>query len=110
MVMCSEPAMRAPLSGFFAAYSSRIAIKPGISVSAMRISLRPQSVSDRSATLQSVNVLLCGTALITRYLRLRKEFVSAVALDARDLLVAASTPRAWRAVKPVATLLEGRAF
>jgi hypothetical protein len=41
IVMCSEPVMRAPLSGWLAAYSSRIAIRPGISVSAMRISLRP---------------------------------------------------------------------
>ena len=29
MVMCSEPAMRAPLSGCAAAYSSRIAIRRG---------------------------------------------------------------------------------
>jgi hypothetical protein len=35
------------------ANSSRIAIRPGISVSAMRISLRPQSASARSATLKS---------------------------------------------------------
>ena len=41
MVMCSEPAMRAPLSGFAAAYSSRSAIRPGISVSAMAISFSP---------------------------------------------------------------------
>ncbi len=50
MVMCSEPVMRAPFSGWLFAYSSRIAIRPGISVSAMRISLRPQSASARSAT------------------------------------------------------------
>ncbi len=43
MVMCSEPAMRAPLSGWLAAYSSRMAMRPGISVSAIWISLRPQS-------------------------------------------------------------------
>ena len=36
-VMCSEPAMRAPLSGWEAAYSSRSAIRPGISCSARRI-------------------------------------------------------------------------
>ena len=41
--MCSEPAMRAPLSGCLAPYSSRVAIRPGISVSAMEISLRPNS-------------------------------------------------------------------
>ena len=35
IVMCSEPAMRAPLSGCDAAYSARVAIRPGISVSAI---------------------------------------------------------------------------
>ena len=50
MVMCSEPAMRAPLRGWRAAYSSRMAIRPGISVSAMAISLRPQAASVMSAT------------------------------------------------------------
>jgi hypothetical protein len=50
IVMCSEPAIRAPLSGFSARYSSRMAIRPGISVSAMTISLRPQAASARSAT------------------------------------------------------------
>ena len=43
--------MRAPLSGFFAPYSARRAMSPGISFSAMRISLRPQSASLMSATL-----------------------------------------------------------
>ncbi len=51
IVMCSEPAMRAPLSGCLAPYSSRIAIKPGISLSAIESSRRPQSASDKSATL-----------------------------------------------------------
>jgi hypothetical protein len=50
MVMCSEPAMRAPLSGCSLANSLRMAIRPGISLSAMSISLRPQSASARSAT------------------------------------------------------------
>ena len=40
IVMCSEPVIRAPFSGF-AAYSSRSAIRPGISVSAIAISARP---------------------------------------------------------------------
>ena len=47
--MCSEPVMRAPLSGWLAANSSRMAIRPGISVSAMRISLRPQAAREMSA-------------------------------------------------------------
>ena len=50
-VMCREPAMRAPASGWLAPNSSRSAIRPGISCSARRISLRPYSASDRSATL-----------------------------------------------------------
>ena len=41
IVMCSEPAIRAPESGFDSPNSSRSAIRPGISVSAMVISLRP---------------------------------------------------------------------
>ena len=43
IVMCSEPQMRAPRSGWVGPYSSRVAIRPGISVSAMAISLRPHS-------------------------------------------------------------------
>jgi hypothetical protein len=50
MVMCSEPATRAPFSGFLGPNSLRIAIRPGISVSAMSISLRPQSASPISLT------------------------------------------------------------
>ncbi len=50
MVMCSEPAMRAPRSGCVGPYSSRVAIRPGISVSAMAISLRPQSARAMSFT------------------------------------------------------------
>src|SRR6478672_404908 len=55
IVMCRLPAMRAPRSGCSGANSSRIAMRPGISVSAIAISLRPQSASDRSATSKSVN-------------------------------------------------------
>src|SRR5579884_53464 len=58
MVMCSEPVMRTPASGFSFAYLRRIAISPGISCSAMVISLRPQSASERSATLYSVAIRL----------------------------------------------------
>ena len=56
MVMWREPETRAPLSGCRAAYSSRIAISAGISLSAMAISLRPQSASARSATWKSGEV------------------------------------------------------
>src|SRR4249920_2536098 len=79
IVICSEPAMRAPRSGCSAANSSRMAIRPGISVSAIAISLRPQSAKDRSATRKSSEDLDCSTALITRSFRLGKKFVSAVA-------------------------------
>ena len=54
IVMCKEPAMRAPLSGVSLANSSRIAISPGISISAMPISLRPKSASEMSLTMKSV--------------------------------------------------------
>ncbi len=55
IVMWSEPAMRAPLRGCFAANSARIPISAGISDSAIAISLRPQSASARSATRKSLN-------------------------------------------------------
>ena len=54
MVMCSEPVIRAPASGWRSAYSRRVAIRPGISCSASWISLRPNPASARSATLKSV--------------------------------------------------------
>src|ERR1700730_11490118 len=65
MVMCSEPAMRAPRSGCCAANSCRIAIRPGISVSAILISLRPQSARPRSLTRKSLGCLIA--AFIDRF-------------------------------------------
>jgi hypothetical protein len=50
IVMCSDPAMRAPRNGFSLANSCRMAMSPGISVSAILISLRPHSASPRSLT------------------------------------------------------------
>ena len=50
-VMCRQPAIRAPFSGFDVPYSWRVAIRPGISSSAMAISLRPQSARVMSFTL-----------------------------------------------------------
>ena len=41
IVMCSEPMMRAPFSGWASAYSARVCMRPGISCSARMISLRP---------------------------------------------------------------------
>ena len=51
MVMWRDPAMRAPLRGASPPNSLREAIKPGISTSAIWISLRPKSASEMSATL-----------------------------------------------------------
>src|SRR5713226_2716436 len=65
IVMCSEPAMRAPFRGLRAAYSARIAISAGISDSAMAISLRPQPASERSATRKSMNVESTTAAFMT---------------------------------------------
>ncbi len=53
MVMCRQPAMRAPARGLEVPNSSRRAIRPGISFSAISISLRPNSARERSATLKS---------------------------------------------------------
>src|SRR5205823_14747164 len=53
IVICREPAMRAPFNGCFGPYSSRVAIRPGISVSASEISLRPKSARLMSLTMYS---------------------------------------------------------
>ena len=50
-VMCREPVMRAPFRGCSGPYSSRRAMRPGISCSAKRIWCRPASARERSATL-----------------------------------------------------------
>lgn len=50
-VMCSEPMILAPARGRWPWYSARIAMRPGISNSARRISLRPNSAKLRSRTL-----------------------------------------------------------
>ena len=51
IVMCRQPTIRAPLSGWLAPYSLRSAIRPGISFSAMAISLAPHPARPMSATL-----------------------------------------------------------
>src|SRR5580700_2641236 len=53
MVMCRDPLILAPRNGCCAANSWRIAMRPGISVSAILISLRPQSANERSLTTKS---------------------------------------------------------
>ena len=50
IVMWRLPAILAPASGLDVPYSSRRAMRPGISFSAIRISLRPNSAWPRSRT------------------------------------------------------------
>ena len=49
-VICRQPAMRAPSSGFLPANCRRSCISPGISFSAMATSRRPQAAREMSAT------------------------------------------------------------
>ncbi len=51
IVMWRLPEMRAPASGLRGPYFSRVAMRPGISFSAISISRRPQSASPMSLTL-----------------------------------------------------------
>ena len=57
IVMCRQPATRAPFSGFLPLYSVRIDIRPGISFSAIEISFRPSSARLMSLTLYAGNSL-----------------------------------------------------
>src|SRR5262245_8794608 len=70
IVMCRQPAMRAPLSGCCLPYLARRDIRPGISFSASMISLRPHSARPRSLTLKSSAcadlVVLAGLAWAVR--------------------------------------------
>src|SRR3984885_13527071 len=94
IVMCSEPVIRAPFKGCASAYSARIDIRPGISCSASVISLRPNSASERSATLKSA--LRAAVGLIADMTSSPIGHVSALATE---------TGRAWRITQPVAALL-----
>jgi hypothetical protein len=55
IVIWSDPAMRAPFSGCDGPNSSRMATRPGISVSAMVISVRPQFARPMSFTAKSLD-------------------------------------------------------
>ncbi len=66
IVMCSEPVMRAPASGWASANSARSDIRPGISCSARSISLRPYVASERSATLKSVKSVGSEASVLMR--------------------------------------------
>src|SRR3954464_4978588 len=63
-VMWSDPMILAPASGFFPSYSARVAIRPGISCSASRISLRPNSARERSATRKSRPLVLGALVVV----------------------------------------------
>ncbi len=72
IVMCRQPAIRAPESGLLAPYFVRSAIKPGISFSASMISRRPQSASEMSFTLYgSFLVTACATTISSQKYRHR---------------------------------------
>src|SRR5277367_3339244 len=58
IVMCNEPAIRAPFSTCLGPYSSRVAIRPGISVSGSEISLRPNSARPMSLLMYSLALSL----------------------------------------------------
>lgn len=60
VVMCRDPAIRAPDSGFDSPYSRRRSIRPGISFSASRMSLRPYSASEMSAIAKSRPPACCS--------------------------------------------------
>lgn len=53
MVMWRDPEILASFNGYYGPYSSLQAINPGISTSAMSISLRPHSANVMSCTLKS---------------------------------------------------------
>ena len=99
------------------ANSSRIAISPGISVSAMAISLRPQPARSRSATRKSENFLISVTAFMRHSLsdseqrgRWRNWPRHPRASRGSTSAVAIGIPRAWQPPSgaAVATLLGSR--
>lgn len=51
ILMCRQPAIRAPFKGWSSAYFLRVSMRPGISFSASSISRRPKAARLRSATL-----------------------------------------------------------
>ena len=72
MVMCKQPAMRAPFKGLDSPYSALKAIKPGISASAKPISLRPHSANEMSATLYFTKV---STILFSIFLNQTQKYL-----------------------------------
>src|SRR5712691_4577945 len=101
--MCRLPMTRAPASGFLAPCCARSAIRPGISCSARRISLRPNSACERSFTLKgsrpavfaatngcifSVAVAICLSSTVTTMTRKHEELKSSSFSRLRVFVVA----------------------
>src|SRR5215212_10113974 len=63
-VMCSDPEIRAPASGWASPYWRRSVMSPGISCSAREISLRPNACRLRSATLKSPAVRVMSPVIL----------------------------------------------
>src|SRR5450432_3225971 len=92
IVMCRHPAMRAPLSGCAFPNSSRSDMSPGISCSAIPISLRPQLARSRFATLlRFVSISILLSILLRHDAACHEQFERVVAaffssIDLRDNL------------------------
>src|SRR5579862_37722 len=108
MVIWSDPATRAPFSGLAPEYSSRIAMRPGISVSAIAISLRPQAARLRSATSKSV---LIGLLTVFMFFLVRPgRFSFGVRELARALQKRSARERYPRAPLPSSTWAGGPCY
>ncbi len=83
MVICKQPAIRAPFKGLLSPNSWRIAMRPGISSSAMLISLRPHSASEKSLTLKS-------WVVVVPLMRVAPVPVCLVATSYKDISMSAS--------------------
>src|ERR1700677_2408716 len=114
MVMCSEPVMRTPAKGFSAAYLRRMDIRPGISCSAIEISLRPQSARERSATLKAgtaeVRSIVAGVMYLNPHID-TSEYVDTIRKNSHDVNRKSSTgPGRHKSPAHVVTLGTGGAL
>src|ERR1700722_10375367 len=101
MVMCRQPAAPAPLSGFCVPNSLRRAMSPGISLSAIAISLRPQSARPMSLTLKFSAMTLSFPFVLSRHHHLpRQVFVWPVPVERGRDLVHVHVFQARRAGEP----------
>ena len=68
--MCKEPMIFTPARGFDGPYLARVAMRPGISCSAISISFLPNSASEMSATkwggiVSCINFMILGRGIMT---------------------------------------------